>query len=71
VLQENLKPHQIYTSDNFRLCLKGLLTRTLVFEKEKCVSRQSSKESLMVMCCANASGSHSMKLIVIGEGKLP
>jgi hypothetical protein len=51
---------------------KGLPTRTLAFERQKCAPRlKSSKECLMVMCCGNASGNHKLKMVVIGKAKTP
>jgi hypothetical protein len=58
MLEEIMKPDRIYTADNFILCWLGLLTRILVFEKKMCLPMQSSKESLMIMCCANVSGNY-------------
>jgi hypothetical protein len=49
---------------------KGLPTRTVVFERQKCAPRhKSSKEHLTVMCCGNTSGNHKLKLVVIGKAK--
>jgi hypothetical protein len=51
---------------------KGLPTRTLVLERQKCApGHKSSKECLTVMCCRNVSGNHTLKLIVIGKAKKP
>jgi hypothetical protein len=51
---------------------KGLPTRTLTFERQKCAPRhKSSEERLMVMCCENTSGNHKLKLVVIGKSKKP
>jgi hypothetical protein len=49
---------------------KGLLTRTLVFERQKCApGHKSCKECIAVMCCGNASGNHKLKLVVTGKSK--
>jgi hypothetical protein len=51
---------------------KGLPTRTLAFERQKCAHRhKSSKERLVVMCSGNATRSHKLKLEVIGKAKKP
>jgi hypothetical protein len=63
-----LKPDQIYNTDESGLYWKGLPTRTLVFEREKCApGHKSSEERLTVICCGNASGNHKLKLVAIGK----
>jgi hypothetical protein len=62
MLEEKLKSDQIYSADNCALYWKGLLTRTLAFEKEKYLpGHKSSEECFTVMNQANASGNHKMK----------
>jgi hypothetical protein len=51
---------------------KGLPTKTLVFERQKCApGHKLLKDHIMVMCCGNASGNHRPKLVVIGKAKSP
>jgi hypothetical protein len=63
------KPDQIYNVDESRLCWKGLPAKAFTFIESVCLRHRSSKEHLMVMCCANASGNHKTELVVIGKGK--
>jgi hypothetical protein len=56
---KNLKPDQTYNTDESGLYWKGLPTRTLAFERERCApGHKSSKDCLTVMCCGNASRNH-------------
>jgi hypothetical protein len=62
VHEENLKPDQIYNTDVSGLYWKGLPTRTIIFEREKCTpGHKSSTEGLTVTSCGNASGNHKLK----------
>ena len=68
----SLQPDQIYNADEAGLYWKWLPTKTLAMSKEKSTPGQkSSKERITVMCCGNASGTHKMKLLVIGKAKKP
>ncbi|XP_064421026.1 jerky protein homolog-like [Latimeria chalumnae] len=70
--RENLQPEQIYNADETGLFWKCLPTRTLAFERERSApGHKSSKERITVMCCANATGSHKIKLCVVGKAKKP
>jgi len=70
--RENLQPDQIYNADETGLYWKCLPTKTLASMKEKSApGHKSSKERITVMCCGNASGTHKMKLVVIGKAKKP
>jgi hypothetical protein len=67
-----LKLDQIYNVDESGLYWKGLPTRTLEFQKEKCApNHKSSKAHLTVICCGNACGNHKMKPVVIGKARKP
>jgi hypothetical protein len=49
---------------------KGLPTRTLAVERQKCSPRHKLfKECLWVMCCGNASGNYKLILLVFGKAK--
>lgn len=70
--RENLQPDQIYNADETGLYWKCLPTKTLASMREKSApGHKSSKERITVMCCGNASGTHKMKLLVIGKAKKP
>jgi hypothetical protein len=67
-----LKPYQIYKTNESGLYWKGLPTKTLASEREKCAPGHIlSKEHLVVMCCGNASGCHKLKLVVIVKARQP
>jgi hypothetical protein len=49
---------------------KGLPTRTLSFERQKCApGHKLSEEHLTVLCCGNVFRNHKLKLAVIGKAK--
>jgi hypothetical protein len=51
---------------------KGFPTKTLAFERHKCVpGHKTSKECLMVMCCENATKNHKLKFVLIRNAKKP
>jgi hypothetical protein len=67
-----LVPDQIYNADESGLFWKVLPMKTLVHEKEKSApGRKISKERITFMPCANASGSHKLKLLVLGKANKP
>lgn len=72
VTDHNLSYDQIYNADETGLYWKCLPSRTLASEAEKrAPGHKSSKERVTVMPCANASGTHKLKLLVIGKAKKP
>ncbi|KAM4834142.1 tigger transposable element-derived protein 2 [Thomomys bottae] len=72
VERENLLPEQIYGADQSGLFWKCLPTRTLGFDVEQSTSDcRSSRERIIIMCCANATGLHKLNLCVVGKAKRP
>jgi hypothetical protein len=72
VLNENLLPEQVYNVDESGVYWKCLPTKTLAFESEKSAKgHKVSKERFTAMCCANATGDHKLKMLVIGKAKKP
>ncbi|XP_046397787.1 jerky protein homolog-like [Ischnura elegans] len=72
VTEERYDSSQIYNADETGLYWKCLPSKTLAFVQEKhAPGHKSSKERLTVMCCGNASGSHKLRLLVIGKSKRP
>uniref|UniRef100_A0A8C8T197 Uncharacterized protein n=1 Tax=Pelusios castaneus TaxID=367368 RepID=A0A8C8T197_9SAUR len=68
----DLSPHQLYNADETGLYWKALPSKTLVSKEEKSApGHKSSKERITVLACANASGSHKLKLVCIGRSKNP
>ncbi|XP_028933999.1 jerky protein homolog-like [Ornithorhynchus anatinus] len=67
---ENLQPEQIYNADETGLYWKSLPARTLAFENERPVAAHKlSRERLTVLCCVNATGSHKLKLCLVGKAE--
>lgn len=70
--RENLQPEQIYGADQTGLFWKCLPSRTLVLEtKQNTSGYRSSRERIIIMCCANATGLHKLNLCVVGKAKRP
>uniref|UniRef100_A0A8C4SR40 HTH CENPB-type domain-containing protein n=1 Tax=Erpetoichthys calabaricus TaxID=27687 RepID=A0A8C4SR40_ERPCA len=57
----DLSPDQLYNADETGLYWKVLPSK----------GHKSSKERIIVLACANASGSHKLKLVCIGKSKNP
>lgn len=63
---------QIYNADESALFWKMLPDKTLVHSKERMApGRKMCKERVTFLCCANATGSHKLKMVVIGKSKTP
>ncbi|XP_036598361.1 jerky protein homolog-like [Trichosurus vulpecula] len=72
VQRENLQPEQIYNADETGLFWKCLPTRTSAVKGKFTASgRKLIEERVTVMCCANATGLHKLKLCVVGKAKKP
>ncbi|XP_004590685.2 tigger transposable element-derived protein 2 [Ochotona princeps] len=72
VERENLQPEQIYGADQTGLFWKCLPARTLALDTEQSTSEyRSSRERIIIMCCANATGLHKLNLCVVGKAKKP
>ncbi|XP_022172011.1 jerky protein homolog-like [Myzus persicae] len=68
----NLSPDQVYNADESGLFWKMLPLKTLAAQSEKSApGHKSSKERLTIMTCSNTTGSHKIKLTVIGKAKKP
>lgn len=60
----------IYNADETRLDYKALPSKSLVLRNESAAPGfKTSKESVTVLVCANASGTHRLPLLVIGKSK--
>lgn len=69
---EGICYEQLYNADESGLLWKCLPTRTLAFDSERqAAGHKSSKERITIMTCSNATGSHKLKLVVIGKSKKP
>lgn len=72
VINENLLPEQIYNVDESGIYWKCLPTKTLAFESEKSAKgHKVSKDRFTAMCCSNATGTHKLKMVIIGKAKKP
>lgn len=69
---ECLTPDQIYNCDETGLHFKTLPSKTLASLVEKAaLGHKKSKERLTVLATSNSSGSHKLKLAVIGKSANP
>lgn len=67
-----LTPDQVYNADETGLNWRQLPTSTYVTSEEASApGRKMRKERLTLMPCTNASGSHKLKLMVVGKAKKP
>lgn len=72
ITELGLVPEQLYNADETGLNWRQLPAETFVSGEEKKVSgRKLQKERLTLMVCANASGTHALKLLVVGKSKYP
>lgn len=72
VEEHHLSPHQVYNADETALYYRCLPTSTLASEEESGVKGyKKNKDRLTVLLCANASGTHRVKPLVIGKSERP
>lgn len=72
VMEDKLLPSQIYNADETGLLWRCIPRNTLATNQENNISGwKESKERVTVLCCANASGSHKLKLLVVGKSMHP
>ena len=61
----------VYNADEFGLFYKLMPDKSLVLKKESCHGGKLSKERVTVLACSNATGTHKLKLLVIGKSQKP
>jgi hypothetical protein len=67
-----LTPDQVYNADESGLFWRVLPNKTLVHKNEDSApGRKISKERITFMPCANSTGTHKLKLLVIGKARKP
>lgn len=67
-----LSNDQLYNADESGLFWKILPTKTYVSSQEKSApGTKTEKQRITFLCCANATGSHQLKLLVVGKSKKP
>ena len=71
MLLKNYNLDDVYNADEFGLFFKLMPDKSLVFKSESCHGGKLSKERVTVMACTNATGTHKVKLFVIGKSKSP
>lgn len=72
ITENNLQSSQIYNADETGLYWRAIPTKTLAASNEMSApGYKKSKDRITVLCCANASGGHRLKLTVIGKSKNP
>ncbi|KAG5861026.1 hypothetical protein JTB14_032400 [Gonioctena quinquepunctata] len=68
----NLDPSQVYNADESGLFWRVMPNKTFVSCNEKDVpGRKVSKERVTILPCANAAGTHALKMVVIGKSNKP
>ncbi|GFU40003.1 tigger transposable element-derived protein 4 [Trichonephila clavipes] len=70
-LLQDYAPEDVYNADEFGLFFKLLPDKSFVFKNETCHGGKLSKERLTVLACTNATGTHKIKLVVIGKSRSP
>lgn len=72
IKEHNLLPCQIYNADETELYWRAMPTRTLAGGNETSApGYKKNKDRITVLCGANASGDHKLKLAVVGKSKNP
>ncbi|XP_046396683.1 jerky protein homolog-like [Ischnura elegans] len=69
--QYDLTPDQVYNADESGFLWKSLPKFSAVKTKESCGNYEAGKERMTIMCCANASGGHKLKLTCVGVDENP
>lgn len=64
-------PEDVYNADEFGLFYKLMPDKSFVFKNETCHGGKMSKERLTVLACTNSTGTHKLKLVVIGKSRSP
>lgn len=72
IRDHGIEPDQVYNADETALFWRCLPSSTLASFKEKeAVGFKQNKDRLTILTCANATGSHKVKLFVLGKFKNP
>lgn len=70
-LTDGFAPDAVYNADETGLFFKCLPDKTISFKGDKCHGGKSSKDRVTVLLCANSTGTHKLKPLVIGKSKRP
>lgn len=68
-LLRDYTPDDIYNADEFGLFFKLMPDKSFVFKNETCLSGKLSKERFTVLVCTNSTGTHKLKLVVVGKSR--
>ncbi|KAK8741173.1 hypothetical protein OTU49_002534, partial [Cherax quadricarinatus] len=72
ISDENLSPEQIYNADEIALYWHYVPRKALTMADERAPTGfKDARHRLTILMCANAAGTHKMKLAVIGKSKCP
>lgn len=72
IKEENISLEQIYNADETALFWRYMPRKTLAtLEEKKPSGVKDIKERLTVLACANAAGTHKLKLMIIGKSARP
>lgn len=70
-LLRDYAPDDVCNADEFGLFFKLMPDKSFVFKNETCHGGKLSKERLTVLVCTNSTGTHKLKLVVIGKSRSP
>lgn len=72
ISEMNLSKSQVYNADESGLFWKSMPSKTIVTSTEKnAPGRKKFKHRITFMPCANATGDHEIRMLVIGRSKQP
>ena len=60
-------PEDVYNAAEFGLFNELMLDKSFVFKNETCHGGKMSKKLVMVLACTHFTGTHKLKVVVIGE----
>ncbi|GBM02643.1 Jerky -like [Araneus ventricosus] len=72
IVKEKLTADQIHNCDETGLYWRALPTKiSAVVNEGVALGRKKMKDRVTILGCANASGSHRVKLTLVGKSKIP
>lgn len=71
MILEKFLPENIYNADEAGLFYQLMPDKTMALKNESCKGGKKSKQRITVLFCANLTGSHKLKPLVIGRSLKP
>ena len=72
MIEHNIGPEQLYNADETGLYWKMMPSKTLASASEnKAASFKKVKDSVSILACTNAAGTHKLPLLLIGKSQKP